>query len=173
MQDIFSKFIMTDWATVPLKIETPITTVPFMERFNNNLSGWAAEINVEVQNPFDLCNAAFPVTPPTTVSVYSQVLDFISPAQYNSIVYRCDGTNVKACYSCDNKYNITDLVALFNTPAPDPLPGCCTNPTFCYCWTEQGTYFDNGDGRIRCEMPTAVYNTLCPSGTLTLDVIYD
>ena len=60
MQDIFSKFIMTDWATVPLKIETPITTVPFQERFNNNLSGWAAEINVEVQNPFDLCNAAFP-----------------------------------------------------------------------------------------------------------------
>jgi hypothetical protein len=59
MQDIFSKFIMTDWATVPLKIQTPITMVPFQERFNNNLSGWAAEINVEVQNPFDLCNAAF------------------------------------------------------------------------------------------------------------------
>jgi hypothetical protein len=59
MQDIMSKFIMTDWATVPLKVETPIRMVPFMERFNNNLSGWAAEINVEVQNPFDLCNAAF------------------------------------------------------------------------------------------------------------------
>jgi len=59
MQDIMSKFIMTDWGTVPLKVETPIRMVPFMERFNNNLSGWAAEINVEVQNPFDLCNAAF------------------------------------------------------------------------------------------------------------------
>jgi len=59
MQDIFSKFIMTDWATVPLKIETPITMIPFMERFNNNLAGWAAEINVEVQNPFNLCDAAF------------------------------------------------------------------------------------------------------------------
>lgn len=59
MQDIFSKFIMTDWATVPLKIQTPIQMVPFQERFNNNLSGWAAEISVEVQNPFDLCNAAF------------------------------------------------------------------------------------------------------------------
>ena len=59
MQDIMSKFIMTDWATVPLKIQTPITMIPFMERFNNNLAGWSAEINVEVQNPFDLCNAAF------------------------------------------------------------------------------------------------------------------
>ena len=59
MQDIFSKIILTDWSGVPLKIETPITIVPFQEQYNNNLTGWAAEINVEVQNPFDLCNAAF------------------------------------------------------------------------------------------------------------------
>jgi len=110
--------------------------------------------------------------PPTT-SVYSQVLDFISPAQYNSITYRCSGTSIQNCYSSDNQFNITDLVALFNTPPPNPLPGGCTNPTYCYCWTDYGTYYDNGDGRIRCEMPTYLYNTLCPSGTLTLDVIYD
>ena len=112
-------------------------------------------------------------TVPQTISVYSQVLDFVSPAQYNSISYRCNGTQIKACYSSDNQYNITDLVALFNTPPPNPLPGSCTNPSFCYCWTDYGTYYDNGDGKIRLEMPVSLYNTLCPNGTITLDVIYD
>jgi hypothetical protein len=60
MQDIFSKFIMTDWNTVGAKIETPIYMQPFVERFNNNLTGWSAEISVEIQSPFNLCNAAFP-----------------------------------------------------------------------------------------------------------------
>lgn len=60
MQDIFSKFIMTDWNTVGAKIETPIYMTPFVERFNNNLCGWSAEISVEIQSPFDYCNAAFP-----------------------------------------------------------------------------------------------------------------
>jgi hypothetical protein len=112
------------------------------------------------------------ITPSETISVYSQVLDFISPTQYNSIVYRCDGTQVKACYGCNNQYNITDLVDMFNT-LPNPLPGCCVDPTYCYCWSQYGTYYDNGDGRVRCEMTQSAYNTLCPNGTLTLDVIYD
>lgn len=59
MQDIFSKFIMTDWATVGAKVETPIIVNPFQERFNNNLTGWSAEITVEIQSPFNLCDAAF------------------------------------------------------------------------------------------------------------------
>jgi hypothetical protein len=59
MQDIFSKFIMTDWLTVGAKIETPIYITPFVERFNNNLAGWSAEISVEIQSPFNLCDAAF------------------------------------------------------------------------------------------------------------------
>jgi len=59
MQDIFSKIIMTDWDTVGIKLETPINIIPFQEAANNNLTGWLAEINVEVKSPFDLCNAAF------------------------------------------------------------------------------------------------------------------
>lgn len=113
------------------------------------------------------------ITPATTISVYSQVIDFSATPQYNSIVYRCDGVSVQSCYGCTNQYNITDLVAMFNTPAPDPLSGCCTNPTYCYCWSDYGTYYDNGDGRVRCEMTTTIYDSLCSGGTLTLDVIYD
>ena len=147
----------------------PVTAIPFLERFNDYVGGVSMDINIVIFEYIDACD----YYSDPTISVYSQVLDFISPTQYNSIVYRCDGSNVQACYSSDNQYNITDLVALFNTPPPDPLPGSCGDPTYCYCWTDYGTYYDNGDGRIRCEMPTSVHNTLCPSGTLTLDVIYD
>jgi len=59
MQDIFSKILMTDWNEVGINLETPIIMQPYLESFNNNLAGWAAEIRVEVKSPFDLCAAAF------------------------------------------------------------------------------------------------------------------
>ena len=58
-QDIASKIIMTDWASVDLELQTPINVTPFQEKFNNNLSGWTAELNVLVKSPFNLCDAAF------------------------------------------------------------------------------------------------------------------
>jgi hypothetical protein len=109
----------------------------------------------------------------STTSVYSQVLSFTGTPNYNSIQYKCDGTQVEACYSINNQNTMVGLVNLFNTPAPNPLPPSCNTPSFCYCWTDYGTYYDNGDGRIRCEMPTSLYNTLCSGGTLTLNVIND
>jgi hypothetical protein len=60
MQDIISKFVLTDWNEVGAKIVTPVIINPFQERFNNNLTGWSAEISVEIQSPFTLCTAAFP-----------------------------------------------------------------------------------------------------------------
>ena len=108
-----------------------------------------------------------------TISVYSQVLTFTGTPNYNSIQYKCDGTQVEACYSIDSQNTMNGLINLFNTPAPDPLPPSCNTPSFCYCWTDYGTYYDNGDDRIRCEMPTSLYNTLCSGGTLTLNVIND
>jgi hypothetical protein len=42
-----------------LVVNTPIPTTPFVERFNNNLTGWAAEITVIVKSPLNLCEAAF------------------------------------------------------------------------------------------------------------------
>ena len=106
-----------------------------------------------------------------TIPVYSQVLDFGATSQFNSINYKCNGTTVQSCYSPGGETNIPDLVTLFNS-APTTTPAC-PNPAFCYCWSNYGVYFDNGDGRIRCEMPVAIYNSLCPTGTLTLEVILD
>ena len=59
MQDIFSKIILTSPSEVDWDVETPIRMVPFVEKFNNNLAGWSAEINVIIQSPFNLCDAAF------------------------------------------------------------------------------------------------------------------
>jgi hypothetical protein len=58
-QDIASKIIMTPWSEVDMELQTPINIIPFQERFNNNLTGWTAELNVIVKSPFNLCDAAF------------------------------------------------------------------------------------------------------------------
>jgi hypothetical protein len=59
MQDIFSRVIMSPPSVIDWEIETPIRMVPFVEKFNNNLAGWSAEINVILPSPFNLCDAAF------------------------------------------------------------------------------------------------------------------
>ena len=59
MQDIFSRVIMTSAQVIDWEIETPINIIPFVERFNNNLAGWSAEINVVLNSPFNYCDAAF------------------------------------------------------------------------------------------------------------------
>ena len=148
----------------------PTNAVPFQERFNDFVGGVALDCSFVVFTDINACDYYDDL--PTT-SVYSQVLSFTGTPNYNSIQYRCDGSTVEACYSIEAQNTMTDLVNLFNTPAPDPLPPSCTTPSFCYCWTDYGTYYDNGDGRVRCEMPTSLYNTLCPNGTLTLNVIND
>jgi hypothetical protein len=58
-QDIASKIIMTTAMQVDIDLETPINVTPFQERYNNNLTGWTAELNVIVSSPFNLCDAAF------------------------------------------------------------------------------------------------------------------
>jgi hypothetical protein len=59
LMDLISKVILTSWKEVDMNLSTPIPTTPFVERFNNNLTGWAAEIDVTVKSPLNLCEAAF------------------------------------------------------------------------------------------------------------------
>jgi hypothetical protein len=59
LQDLISRIMLTSWETVEIVLDMPVVTTPFVERFNNNLSGWAAEINVIVKSPLNLCEAAF------------------------------------------------------------------------------------------------------------------
>ena len=59
LQDLLSRMRMTTWDNVEVFLEVPVTCRPFVESFNNNLSGWSAEIVLEVKNPFNNCDAAF------------------------------------------------------------------------------------------------------------------
>jgi hypothetical protein len=97
-----------------------------------------------------------------TISVYTQVIDFES-SPMNSIVYKCDGNNVDACYGT-NQTNINDFVAMLNANPPVQENACFLNA---------GTYYNNGDGRVRCEMSIEFANTFCEGGTITLEAIYD
>ena len=104
-------------------------------------------------------------------SIYSQRLEFGS---FNSIQYMCSGRQIAACYDTGAYANITDLVNLFNTPQPSPLPAYCNDPTFCLCWANYGTYYDNGDGRIRLELtPEALIELGCPCEDLSMQIIRD
>jgi hypothetical protein len=60
MQDIFSKIIMSPASNVPYEVLTPIASItPFVEAYNNNLAGWTAIFDVQINSPFNLCDAAF------------------------------------------------------------------------------------------------------------------
>jgi len=89
-------------------------------------------------------------------SVYSQVIDFGIEGGYNSIQYMSGGLQIGACYNIGGLTSIDELVNMFNTPPPVPLPDYCPDPAFCLCWTKYGTYYDNGDGRIRLDIPLAI-----------------
>ena len=54
LQDIFSKVIMSPGADVPYEIQTPIASItPFVEAYNNNLAGWTAIFDVQINSPFN------------------------------------------------------------------------------------------------------------------------
>jgi len=59
LQDLLSRMRMTTWNNVEVYLEVPVMCRPFVESFNNNLSGWSAEVVIEVKNPFNNCDAAF------------------------------------------------------------------------------------------------------------------
>jgi hypothetical protein len=40
-------------------LDTPITCTPFLEKYDDLLGGWVAEVTIEVKTPLDRCDAAF------------------------------------------------------------------------------------------------------------------
>ncbi len=65
MQDVINEFkqsmYSTSWVDNDVVLETPITVEPFTARFENELTGWAADITIEVNNTNNLC--IVPITP--------------------------------------------------------------------------------------------------------------
>ena len=65
MQDVINEFkhamYSTSWVDNEVVLETPITVEPFTARFENELTGWVADITIEVNNTNNLC--IVPITP--------------------------------------------------------------------------------------------------------------
>ena len=65
LHDVINEFkhalTSTSWVDDEVVLEVPISAEPFTARFNNLLTGWSATINVDVNNPNNLCIA--PITP--------------------------------------------------------------------------------------------------------------
>ena len=59
LQDLLSRIRQTTWDDVDVFLDTPVVCRPFVESFNNNLTGWSAEVVFQVKNPFNNCDAAF------------------------------------------------------------------------------------------------------------------
>jgi hypothetical protein len=137
----------------------PISAQPFIEEFSHVLTGVQLSIDITVDYEWNAC--IIPFDNPT-INVYTQVIDFESTPM-NSIIYKCDGNGVDACYGT-NQTNINDFVAMLNANPPVQENACFLNA---------GTYYNNGDGRVRCEMPIEVANTFCAGGEITLEAIYD
>ena len=59
MQDVIAEFhqnlYSTSWVDDKVVLSLPINAEPFTARFDNTLTGWAANISVQVPNTNDLC----------------------------------------------------------------------------------------------------------------------
>ena len=59
LQDVINEFhhslYSTSWVDDEVVLDLPITCEPFTARFNNLLTGWSATINMQVNNPNNLC----------------------------------------------------------------------------------------------------------------------
>jgi hypothetical protein len=144
------------------EIETSPSCEPFTERFENLLAGWTMTFDLVVPNEMSICDeVAEPV-----ISVYSQVLNFnVRPRTSlpNSCRYKCNGITVDTKYGviCDS---IGEFVDMLNSNPPVQPNG----DFYVY-----GTYYDNGDGRVRLQMPLSVYDEFCPDGIVTIEVFND
>jgi len=71
MDDILGQFRLSVYESLGnfnelYYLNTPITCTPFLEKYDDLLGGWVAEVTIEVKTPLDRCDAPFePWTSPT------------------------------------------------------------------------------------------------------------
>jgi hypothetical protein len=97
-----------------------------------------------------------------TISILSDVVDF-NTTPMNSIIYRCNGNFIGACYGT-NQTTMNNFISMVNSIPP-------VQPNSCFL--QYGNYFDNGDDRVRLEMPVTIANSFCLNGTISIEIIYD
>jgi hypothetical protein len=148
LQDLYLEFTFSD--DYDFDIDGQPTFIPLNNDLLDYAAGWQMNISVVIPS-WTNC----PI-PKKIYTAYSQVID---PATFtaDSIAFFCNEVQ------WDIQTTIyTGDFSLFITY-------CNTNANGSD-FTQYGTYFDNGDNRIRLEMPYHVYNTFCPNGEVTLEI---
>ena len=149
LQDLYLEFTFSD------DYDFDIDGQPIFIPLNNDLLDYAAgwQMNLSVVIP-SWTNCPIPKK---IYTAYSQALQWGEIYPPNSITFYCNGVqwNIQTGSSSEN---ITDFVNMCNTNAEGSN------------FTQYGTYFDNGDNRVRLEMPYHVYNTFCPGGEVTMQI---
>jgi len=148
--DLVSTIANDDFFGDDVLVGLPVTIEPMMSEFPDVLSGVMIGLAITTDLQLDFCLVPLQAQSVPTISVYSQVLDWES-SNYDSLEFLIDGNGIGACYG-SVQYTMEDFILMLNANPP---------VTENACFLEYGNYFDNGDGRVRCEMPVSLASTFC------------
>jgi hypothetical protein len=146
LQDLYLEFTFSN--DYDFDIDGQPTFIPLNNDLLDYAAGWQMNLSVVIPS-WTNCQI------PKIYTAYSQVTDPES-FDFNTITFFCNGVqwDVQTTISTGS---ITNFVENCNLNLQGDF-------------TQYGTYFDNGDGRVRLEMPNHVYNTFCPNGEVTLQI---
>jgi hypothetical protein len=148
LQDLYLEFTFSD--DYDFDIDGQPTFIPLNNDLLDYAAGWQMNLSVVIPS-WTNCQI------PAIYTAYSQELDldfFVS----DSIAFFCNGVQWDV-QTGTLEDEIGAFVAMCNANANGSD------------FTQYGTYFYNGDNRVRLEMPYHVYNTFCPNGEVTLEII--
>ena len=148
LQDLYLEFTFSD--DYDFDIDGQPTFIPLNNDLLDYAAGWQMNLSVVIPS-WTNCQI-----PKDIYTAYSQVIDW-SVESPNTLIFFCNGVQWDV-QTGEFANEITDFVAMCNANAGGSD------------FTQYGTYFDNGDDRVRLEMPYHVYNTFCPNGEVTLEI---
>jgi hypothetical protein len=149
LQDLYLEFTFSD--DYDFDIDGQPTFIPLNNDLLDYAAGWQMNLSVVIPS-WTNCQI------PAIYTAYSQVIIFEDEPAQDSIAFFCNG--VQWDYQTGVlSGEIGAFVAMCNANANGSN------------FTQYGRYFDNGDNRVRLEMPYHVYNTFCPNGEITLQIL--
>ena len=148
LQDLYLEFTFSD--DYDFDIDGQPTFIPLNNDLLDYAAGWQMNLSVVIKS-WTNCQI-----PKDIYTAYSQVIDW-SVESPNTLIFFCNGVQWDV-QTGEFTSGITEFVEMCNANAGGSD------------FTQYGTYFDNGDDRVRLEMPYHVYNTFCPNGEVTLEI---
>jgi hypothetical protein len=104
MDDIISQFRLSVNASLgnfnsKYYLQNPVVCVPFLEKYSDLTGGWTAQINIEVPNSLDRCNAAFMsfITPSPTATSTNTPTPSITPTNTPTVTNTSTPTATPTC----------------------------------------------------------------------------